>query len=84
MYTRKILILPILFYQKFISPFLPISCRYSPTCSQYSKEAIMKYGFAKGFFMSVKRILKCHPIKFLGGSSGLDFVPKKENFKKKY
>jgi len=61
MYTRKILILPILFYQKFISPFLPISCRYSPTCSQYSKEAIMKYGFTKGFFMSIKRILKCHP-----------------------
>ena len=68
MHTRKILILPIIFYQKFISPFIGISCRYNPTCSQYSKEAILKYGIIKGFYLSFKRISKCHP----WGDSGYD------------
>ncbi|MAR65316.1 MAG: membrane protein insertion efficiency factor YidD [Flammeovirgaceae bacterium] len=68
MYIRKILILPIIFYQKFISPLLGISCRYNPSCSQYSKEAILKYGLIKGFYLSFKRILKCHP----WGGSGYD------------
>ena len=48
-------------YQKFISPLLGSNCRFLPTCSQYSIEAIQKYGAIKGGFLSVKRISKCHP-----------------------
>lgn len=60
----KILIKIINFYQKNISLFLKkngIECKYYPTCSQYSKEALKKYGFFKGTLLSIKRILKCNP-----------------------
>lgn len=49
------------FYKKLISPLLPDSCRFYPTCSTYSLEAINKYGPFKGLYLSIKRILKCHP-----------------------
>ncbi|SJZ89396.1 membrane protein insertion efficiency factor YidD [Garciella nitratireducens] len=49
------------FYQKYISPVLPKSCRFYPTCSQYTYEAIEKYGVIKGIYLGIKRILKCHP-----------------------
>ena len=49
------------FYQKHISPAFPRRCRYTPTCSQYALEAIQKYGAAKGGFMALRRILRCHP-----------------------
>jgi len=58
---KYLLLLPIRFYQKFISPLLGPHCRYSPTCSQYAYEAISKYGFFKGGYLAVKRILRCHP-----------------------
>ena len=58
---RKILILLIRIYRKYISPLKPPSCRFYPTCSQYAIDAIEKYGAIKGSFMAVKRILKCHP-----------------------
>ena len=64
------LILPIIFYQRVISPFLPISCRYTPTCSEYTKQSIIKFGIIKGLFMGIKRISKCHP----WGGSGYDPV----------
>ena len=51
----------IVFYQRFLSPILPPSCRFTPTCSEYSRQAFMKYPFHKAFFLSLKRILKCHP-----------------------
>jgi len=51
----------IVFYQKAISPYLPHSCRYYPTCSEYSKEAILKYGPFKGVIKSIWRILRCNP-----------------------
>lgn len=54
-------ILLIRFYQLAISPWLPARCRYTPTCSQYALEAFKKYGFFKGFWLSLKRISKCHP-----------------------
>jgi len=48
-------------YQKFISPFLPRSCRFYPSCSTYAILAIEKYGFLKGIYLSIKRILRCNP-----------------------
>ena len=68
-------------YKFFISPLFGHSCRYLPTCSEYSIEALEEFGLAKGTFMSIKRILSCHPIKFLGGGDGFD--PVKRNIKVK-
>ena len=64
-------------YKYLISPLLGNSCRYLPTCSEYSIDALKEYGFFKGLFMSIKRILSCHPIKFLGGGEGFDPIKKK-------
>ncbi len=58
---KYILIYLIKFYRKYISPLKAPSCRFIPTCSQYALEAVEKYGFLKGGYLSVKRILKCHP-----------------------
>ena len=69
-------------YKFIISPLLGNSCRYLPTCSEYSIEALKTFGFFKGIFMSTKRILSCHPIKFLGGGEGFDPVRKKIKIKK--
>ncbi|WP_106568886.1 membrane protein insertion efficiency factor YidD [Cecembia rubra] len=68
---RKIAVLPILFYQYLISPLFPPTCRYNPTCSQYSKEAIMKHGVLKGGWLAIKRIASCNP----WGGHGHDPVP---------
>lgn len=68
---RKLFILPIRFYQYCISPMFPACCRFTPTCSQYAVEAIMRHGLIKGTYMAVKRIAKCHP----WGSGGYDPVP---------
>ncbi len=57
----KVMILIIRFYRRFISPILPSTCRFYPTCSDYSLQAFKKYGFLKGGFLSTKRILKCNP-----------------------
>ncbi|MGYP000330452431 len=67
----RLLILPIRFYQKFISPLTPSSCRYTPTCSQYAVEALRKHGPLKGMYLAVRRILRCHP----WGGHGYDPVP---------
>tara|TARA_B100000497_G_C7666283_1_gene401746 strand:- start:469 stop:690 length:222 start_codon:yes stop_codon:yes gene_type:complete len=61
----------IVFYMKSISPLLPRSCRYSPTCSQYSLDVINKFGLLKGLKLSFKRILSCHP----WGGHGHDPIP---------
>lgn len=59
---KRVLILLIRFYQRFISPLkLRPTCRFYPTCSQYALEAVTKYGFIKGTYLAIKRILKCHP-----------------------
>lgn len=70
-FVSYLLILPIKFYRLCISPLLPPSCRFTPTCSQYAIEAISKYGPFKGMFLAVKRLLRCRP----GGGSGYDPVP---------
>ena len=77
-----ILIKLISLYKLVISPLLGNSCRYFPTCSEYSIEALKTFGFFKGLIISIKRILSCHPIKFLGGSQGFDPVNKKVKIKK--
>lgn len=69
-------------YKYLISPLLGPSCRYLPTCSEYSIEALKIYGLRKGLFISFKRIVSCHPIKFLGGGEGLDPVIKEIKNKK--
>ncbi len=71
MILRRILILPIRFYQLCISPMLPAACRFTPTCSQYAIEAISKHGAVKGLYLATRRILRCHP----WGGSGYDPVP---------
>ena len=69
-------------YRYLLSPLLGATCRYLPTCSEYSIEALKTYGFFKGSWLSFKRILSCHPIKTLGGGGGLDPVIKKIKEKK--
>ena len=59
---KKVIILLIKGYQKFISPMFPPVCRFYPTCSAYFIQAVEKYGALKGSFLGIKRILKCHPL----------------------
>ncbi len=58
-------------YQYLVSPLFPPSCRYTPSCSQYAKEAILKYGVIKGSYLGARRILRCHPFH----AGGYDPVP---------
>lgn len=75
MSLKKVLIAPFVLlvrlYQLLISPYTPATCRYSPTCSAYTLEALKKYGLFKGGWLSLKRILSCHP----WGGKGYDPVP---------
>jgi putative membrane protein insertion efficiency factor len=58
----KILVLDLLsVYKAMISPFLPAACRFEPTCSEYTRQAVIKYGALKGTWMGLKRILRCQP-----------------------
>lgn len=66
-----ILIIPVVLYKYLISPILPMSCRYTPTCSEYTIEALKKHGPIKGLYLSIKRIISCNP----WGKSGYDPVP---------
>jgi putative membrane protein insertion efficiency factor len=68
---RRLFILPIRFYQGAISPLFPPVCRFTPTCSQYAVEAIMRHGVLKGSWLAIRRIARCHP----WGGSGYDPVP---------
>ena len=69
-------------YKYLISPLFGNSCRYFPTCSDYCIDALKTYDLSKALYLSLKRILSCHPIKFLGGGDGFDPVNKKMKAKK--
>ena len=75
---KKLLIAPFIFlvkvYQTLISPLTPSTCRFQPTCSHYTVEALQKHGLLKGGRLAIKRIFSCHP----WGKSGYDPVPEKE------
>ncbi len=76
---KKVLIFPFVvlvkLYQNLISPLTPATCRYQPTCSHYTLEALQKHGLLKGGLLAIKRIFSCHP----WGGSGYDPVPEVEN-----
>jgi len=77
MMFKKILIAPFIFlvrvYQTLISPLMPSTCRFQPTCSHYTVEALQKHGLFYGGKLAIKRIFSCHP----WGKSGFDPVPEK-------
>lgn len=72
---KKLALILLKGYKRFISPLLPPACRFTPTCSEYMMEAISLYGFFKGFFMGLKRLGRCHPFH----PGGYDPVPKWKN-----
>ena len=72
------------FYQYFLSPIFGNKCRYLPSCSEYYIESLNTHGLIKGSYLGIKRILTCHPFKFLGGGSGLNLVPKRKIVKEKF
>jgi len=72
---KRILLKAIRFYQRAISPNFPNTCRFYPTCSEYSKRAIEKHGVIKGSYLGIKRILRCHPL----NPGGFDPVPEGED-----
>ncbi|WP_373974967.1 membrane protein insertion efficiency factor YidD [Geomicrobium sp. JCM 19039] len=71
-------IAPIRFYQKFISPATPPTCRFQPTCSHYALESVQTHGVVKGLLLGIVRILKCHPFH----RGGFDPVPPKKEKKR--
>ena len=77
-FIKFLMIKIIRFYQILISPYLGNNCRYLPTCSDYFIDCLNEFGLFKGFFLGLKRVLSCHPIKFLGGGQGFDPVKRKK------
>ncbi|MBK5283018.1 MAG: membrane protein insertion efficiency factor YidD [Nitrospiraceae bacterium] len=75
---KTVLILCIRGYQQVISPYLPPSCRYLPTCSQYAVDALREYGALEGSWLAIKRISRCHPFH----SGGFDPIPERQSSEK--
>ncbi len=71
-WMRRMVVLPIRFYRRFLSPWKPRTCRFHPTCSQYALEAILGHGVLRGCYLATRRILRCHPFH----SGGYDPVPR--------
>jgi putative membrane protein insertion efficiency factor len=69
---------PIRVYRAVISPLMPNVCRFTPSCSVYALEALHSHGPVKGVWLTIRRLSRCHPITWLGGSSGFDPVPKRQ------
>lgn len=66
---------PIHVYRYLLSPLMPPTCRFQPTCSVYALEALREHGPVKGLMLAARRLARCHPVTWLGGSSGFDPVP---------
>ena len=69
--------LPIHAYRYIMSPLLPRACRFEPTCSCYALGALAEHGPAKGLWLTIRRLARCHSVSWLGGSSGFDPVPRR-------
>jgi uncharacterized protein len=78
-WTKKLLLSVIFAYRRCISPFLPSSCRFYPSCSQYAAGAVDRYGVVRGLFLTLKRLARCHP----WHPGGFDPVPERESAEKR-
>ena len=67
---------PIIAYRYVLSPLMPPSCRFHPSCSAYALEALAAHGPFKGSWLALRRLARCHPVTWLGGGSGYDPVPR--------
>jgi putative membrane protein insertion efficiency factor len=74
-FATAIVSAPIRAYRGLLSPLMPPACRFTPSCSAYALEALESHGPVKGLWLALKRLSRCHPIAWLGGSSGFDPVP---------
>ena len=72
---------PIRAYRLLLTPLKPPTCRFTPSCSVYALEALERHGPLQGLWLAVRRVARCHPITWLGGSSGFDPVPLSKRFK---
>jgi putative membrane protein insertion efficiency factor len=70
-FLRRLAVLPIRLYQWTLSPLLPMSCRFAPSCSEYAVEALLGHGLFRGGRLALRRLLRCHP----WGGHGHDPVP---------
>jgi len=77
-FATAIIAAPIRAYRVLISPMMPNVCRFTPSCSVYALEALHSHGPVKGVWLTIRRLSRCHPITWLGGSSGFDPVPKRQ------
>ena len=77
-FATAIIAAPIRVYRAVISPMMPNVCRFTPSCSVYALEALHSHGPVKGVWLTIRRLSRCHPITWLGGSSGFDPVPKRQ------
>lgn len=73
---RALILILIRSYQAAVSPWLPASCRYDPTCSEYARVAVERFGAARGSWLAARRVLRCHPL----GGHGHDPVPTREGY----
>ncbi|HKB96599.1 MAG TPA: membrane protein insertion efficiency factor YidD [Rhizomicrobium sp.] len=83
-FTVALLSAPIRAYRALLSPLTPNSCRFTPSCSVYALEALDQHGPVKGLWLTARRLARCHPITWLGGSSGFDPVPLSKRHPKGY
>ncbi len=73
---RKAIIWMIRFYQRFVSPLFPPTCRFQPTCSSYTMQAVERFGVIKGLYLGLRRVLRCNPL----SKGGYDPVPEEFHF----
>ena len=77
--AKRVVQAPIQAYRFILSPLLGPVCRFQPSCSAYALEAIEKHGALRGLWLTMQRLARCHPIKWLGGSEGYDPVPEQSS-----